>query len=75
MDQSGAGYNTYTTVTMDLSRKTTPLPRAAPSGSGSLVPRPNPHAVGIGVEWGLGPRLARVVFRDKSPGDSGITIT
>ena len=29
-------YNTYTTVTMDLSWKTTPLPWAAPSGSGGF---------------------------------------
>ena len=35
MDQSGAGYN-YNTYTTDLSRKTTPLPRAAPSGSGGF---------------------------------------
>ena len=29
-------YNTYTTVTMDLSQKTTPLPGAAPSESGGF---------------------------------------
>ena len=34
LSQSGAGYNNYNMVTRDLSRKTTPLPRAAPSRIG-----------------------------------------